>query len=255
MKLILSTFVLPIIIGILIFPAYSDTSQISHDITVSKSHAQNLPLIVDGANLLSEIEKDRLLKKLIRIKEIDRVEIIIVTRTSLGKKSASEYANDFFEYNGYGPDSLVFLISIQERVWAVSTHGNAAEIFDNDTISSMMDIVFLHLSGDHFYKAFELFIDTCSRILYGHKYDIPIDLRTAEYKMNLLDFIPVNILIAFVLSLILLKKLRYPIKKDSTLSPDAYPQGTNIESSVMFLTLSSKSDIFMSSNTAKTKID
>lgn len=51
----------------------------------------------------------------------------IVTVNSLDGKTAQAYADDYYDYNGYGygenDDGILLLISMGERKWAISTYG------------------------------------------------------------------------------------------------------------------------------------
>ena len=85
------------------------------------------PLLVDDAGLLTEEESSALLNKLEDISQKYENEVGIVTVNSLGGKTAEAYADDYYDYNGYGygenDDGLLLLISMGEREWAISTYG------------------------------------------------------------------------------------------------------------------------------------
>lgn len=207
-----------------------------------------LPLIVDGGKFLSHSETSALLNRLNEIKKNENIEIIIVTRSSIGQKTASEYASDFFKYNGYGPDSVMLLISGDERVWAVSTHGTATKIFTSALIDEMMDIVFTHLSTDDFYEAFESFTDICEDIIYADKNNLPINISEEVYRVSLVDLLPINLLIAIILALIIIKGYHHAYQ-DSSLPPDE----ENLL--VCRLSLEHKYDKLISSNISDSKLD
>ena len=79
------------------------------------------PRLTDQADLLSDDEETELLHKLDEISERQQSDIVVVTRKSLKGKSAMEYADDFYDNNGYGfgdgKDGILFLISMEERDW------------------------------------------------------------------------------------------------------------------------------------------
>ena len=83
------------------------------------------PLLVDDAGLLTEEESNALLNKLEDISQKYENEVGIVTVNSLEGKTAEAYADDYYDYNGYGygenDDGLLLLISMGEREWAIST--------------------------------------------------------------------------------------------------------------------------------------
>jgi uncharacterized protein len=72
-----------------------------------------LDRIVDNAGLLSVSEKNDLINLINTIAAAYNFDLVIVTETSIGNKSPMEYADDFFDYNGYGlgsnRDGCIFL--------------------------------------------------------------------------------------------------------------------------------------------------
>ena len=89
----------------------------------------HLPRVVDGADLLSGAEESDLTEKIDSIVQNYDMDVVILTVNTLGSKSASAYADDYYDYIGYGIGSdhsgLLLLIAMEERTWAVSTCGDA----------------------------------------------------------------------------------------------------------------------------------
>lgn len=81
------------------------------------------PLLVDDAGLLTAEESTALLEKLEEISQRQQNEVAIVTVNSLDGKTAQAYADDYYDYNGYGygenDDGILLLISMGERKWAI----------------------------------------------------------------------------------------------------------------------------------------
>ena len=63
---------------------------------------RQLPRLVDKAGLLNESEASNVLSKLDTISEELKFDVIVVTVNSLDGKTPTQYADDFFDYNGYG---------------------------------------------------------------------------------------------------------------------------------------------------------
>jgi len=61
-----------------------------------------LPRLIDGADLLTDSEEAKLLERLDEISEKYQTDVVIVTNYSLEGKTSTAYADDFFDYNGYG---------------------------------------------------------------------------------------------------------------------------------------------------------
>ena len=61
-----------------------------------------MPRLVDKAELLSDSEKTELLYTLDEISERQQVDVVVLTVPSLEGASPMEYADDFYDNNGYG---------------------------------------------------------------------------------------------------------------------------------------------------------
>lgn len=87
------------------------------------------PRLVDNAGLLSQAEADSLRATLDQYSEELNFDIVVVTTNTLDGKTPRDYADDYFDYNGYGyganRDGALFLRYINGssmEVW-LSTSG------------------------------------------------------------------------------------------------------------------------------------
>lgn len=130
---------------------------------------RELPLLVDDADLLSDSEEKTINSKLERISEQHECEVAIVTVDSLNGKTPTEYADDFFDYNGYGyganDDGILLLVSMEDRDVAISTHGFAIKVFTDARQDDMYDEFLPYLSSGNYRKAFSTFADLCDELL------------------------------------------------------------------------------------------
>ena len=140
-----------------------------------------LPLLVDDADLLSESEEAELLAKLEEISERQQCEIAVVTKYSIGSQTPMDYADDFFDYNGYGwgegKEGLLLLLSMEERDYYLSGHGDFAAYAFMDAIDYTADQFLPYLKGGNYYYAFSAYADTCDDLLTrahnGNPYRLP----------------------------------------------------------------------------------
>ena len=83
--------------------------------------AASMPRLVDGADLLTDSEEITLLSMLGEISERQMLDVVIVTTNTLEGKSPMAYADDFYDYNGYGfgasYDGVLLLVSMEDRDW------------------------------------------------------------------------------------------------------------------------------------------
>ena len=79
------------------------------------------PNIIDNADLLSEDEEIALAKEIDPVKSRYDFEIVILTESSIYGEDPEAYADDYFDYNGYGENGVLFLVDMGERNWHIST--------------------------------------------------------------------------------------------------------------------------------------
>jgi uncharacterized protein len=121
--------------------------------------------VYDNADLLTEEEENSLQQLCVEAYENSKADIIIVTVDSLEGKTAEAYADDFFDYNGFGYEEemgtgTLFLISIGDRECAFSTSGNCVETFSQNASDNMIEMVSSYLSNDEYYAGLEYYVDT-----------------------------------------------------------------------------------------------
>ena len=139
------------------------------------------PLLVDEAGLLSEEESSTLINKLEEISQRQKNEVAVVTVNSLEGKTAEAYADDYYDYNGYGygenDDGLLLLVSMGEREWAVTAYGYCHTVAFTDAGLDYISSEFRRkLSSGEYAKAFDCFADLCDDFLTqaatGEPYDV-----------------------------------------------------------------------------------
>ncbi len=129
------------------------------------SAERTLPLVVDNANLLSFDEETLLENQFEALSQMLELEIAVVTVNSTDGKSAMEYADDFYDYNGYGygenNDGALLLIDMGQREWWITTHGYGAYYLDDYALYQIEESIIDYLSGGNFYAAFLTFAQMC----------------------------------------------------------------------------------------------
>lgn len=139
------------------------------------------PLLVDEAGLLSEEESSTLINKLEEISQRQKNEVAVVTVNSLEGKTAEAYADDYYDYNGYGygenDDGLLLLVSMGEREWAVTTYGYCHTVAFTDAGLDYISSEFRRkLSSGEYAKAFDCFAglrdDFLTQAATGEPYDV-----------------------------------------------------------------------------------
>ena len=147
------------------------------------------PTLVDRERLLTDAEAEALSKRLKEIGTAYQCDVIIATVPDLGDKTAEEYADDFFDYNGYGygatpdqngttvnGDGILLLLAMADRDFAISTSGYAITAFTDFGIQSYLEDRFLpYLKENDYDGGFNAFADGCEYLLKLAREDVPYD--------------------------------------------------------------------------------
>lgn len=182
------------------------------------------PRLVDEADLLTDDEEGTLVEKLDTVSEKWQCDVAVVTVDSLGGKTATEFADDYFDYNGYGygdnADGIMLVISMESRDWAITTHAFGIEAFTDAGQEYIMDKVTPPLGDGSYAKAFNVFADQCDDFLEkaraGEPYDSDNLPKESHAKLYLLWIIPCLIagaIVAFIMTIKEKKSLKSVMKK------------------------------------------
>ena len=167
------------------------------------SAERTLPLVVDCADLLTSSEEASLEALLTQISEKHQIEIAIVTVNSTNGKSAEAYADDFYDYNGYGrgenDDGALLLIDMGNREWHITTHGNGAYCLDDYSLQMIEEAFIDDLSYGFYFDAFTTFASEC-------------DWYIENSEVSPASFILPSIIVGFIISLIVVLIMRSGMK-------------------------------------------
>ena len=181
-----------------------------------------LPRLVDGAGLLTEAEAAELLEKLDEISERQKCDVAVVTVDSLEGKRSDAYADDFYDYNGYGygpgHNGILLLVCMGERDWAISTHGFAVPAFTDAGQEYMADWFAPELRAGSYRRAFDLFAQLCDEFLTRAKDGAPYDIgRMPDTVMpfsfaSFKNLLPFSLAVGVVLSLVITSAMKAKLK-------------------------------------------
>lgn len=169
--------------------------------------AGDLPRLVDMADLLSDSEESELSGMLDEISERQQLDVVIITVDSMEGETAVVYADDFYDYNGYGygngRDGIILLISMEERDWCMSTRGYGITAFTDAGQNYISELFLSDLSAGDYAVAFTNFAQLCDDFITQAKTGEPYDVdhlpdQTFEPVWGLLTALGV----AFIISLI-----------------------------------------------------
>lgn len=115
-------------------------------------------LVFDEAGLLSNEQITSLETEANQLSESYNMDIVITTTNDAQGKSPREYADDYFDYGGFGVgtdfDGILFLIDMDNREAYISTSGIGIRYLTDERIERILDEVFESgLSDGDYYGA------------------------------------------------------------------------------------------------------
>ena len=138
----------------------------------AQENDRTLGLVEDYADLLTDAEEASLTEKMEAFCDEYEMEIAVVTINYLAGKTAREYADDFYDNNGYGygenDDGLLALYvdgAEGEREIYITTHGKAISKITDSDIDYITDMMIIHLSEGDFACGFEAFVDETTDVV------------------------------------------------------------------------------------------
>jgi len=118
------------------------------------SHAAELPLVIDNASLLTEIDIEFLEEMSLELKNKYAIDAVVLTVDSLNGSDAQTYADDYYDQNGYAEDGVLMLLSMAEREYYITTSGEAIYALTDYALYEMEQAFLGDLSDGDYYDAF-----------------------------------------------------------------------------------------------------
>lgn len=179
----------------------------------------NLPAnerVQDSAKLLSSEERLNLQAKLDEISDRQQLDVVVVTTDSLDDRTAEAYADDMFDYGGYGygdnRDGVLFLISMEEREWHISTRGYGITAFTDAGIQYIGKQMKPDLKAGNYAKAFDTYADLCDEFITKARNGNPYDVKSLPREPLSFKWIPISIVVGVVLAFIVVGMMKSKLK-------------------------------------------
>ncbi len=127
--------------------------------------------VYDEAGLFTEPEIRNYEAAIGELRESLDFDVVLVTTEDAEGRTGQEYADEFYDYGGFGEgsghDGILFLIDMDNRELAFSTFGKAMRIFTDARIEEMLDHVYEGAEKDDFAASAEAFLEDVE--YYGEK--------------------------------------------------------------------------------------
>lgn len=211
--------------------------------------------IYDYSDFLTDSEEQLLKDKIDTFIDTYNMDMVLVTVDSHNSSSTMNYADDFYDYNGFGVgihnDGLIFVIDnnfSKENLW-ISTTGEAIRMYDDYRIDKILDAVY---DEYNYYELFDKFIDECSyyaslgipssnKNTYINQFGDLVRIKHFPYIVS----IGISGLVATIVLLVLIHKNKM-IKK----ATDA-----NVYMNKEDIKITERSDQFITTNTTRVRIN
>ncbi len=201
-KIICSLIILAVFLAVAVIPTYAEAES---------------GRLVDMADLLTSNEEADLLSKLDEISNRQQLDVVVVTVETLDGKTPEAYADDFYDYNGYGfgdsYDGILLLISMEDRDYYMTTTGFGITAFTDAGLEYIADSFLWDLGEGYYADAFEIFADQCDRFITQAKTGAPYDVDNMPEE----PFEPVItffmcLIPGFIVALIAVTVMRFQLK-------------------------------------------
>lgn len=219
---------------------------------------QGNPNVVDSAGLLTEEERVNLSSYMEEISNRQSCELVVVTirPKERGGKSMMEYADDYFDYNGYGAGSsrsgVLLLISIDKEghgdYW-ISTRGYGITALTDDGIQYIGSSFVPYLKDKEYADAFHDFAENCDTFITQAKNGEPYDGdNMPKGNFPWVKRTLISLAAGFVIALLIVLSMKAKLK---TVSP-AKSAANYVKQDSMHVTESR--DMFLYANVTRTEI-
>jgi len=124
----------------------------------------NAPRLVDEADILTADEEVSLAEQLDEISSRQKVDVVIVIIKTTDGKSMRDYADDYYDENGYADDGILLLVATDDgergKVW-ISTCGYGINALSDSDIDTILDTFAKQYNIGNYLKAFGNFAIDC----------------------------------------------------------------------------------------------
>ena len=123
--------------------------------------------VYDFGNLIDDSKEQQLYSAISEYISKYNFDMAVVTIDDNNKKSAMEYADDFYDYNDFGIGTdysgILFLIDMDNRKMWISTTGKAIKMYTDYRIDKILDETYVQIKKENYYKTAKAFIDEAAK--------------------------------------------------------------------------------------------
>ena len=213
----------------------------------------------DYADLVATTDEIYLREELQRLSATYEMDVAAVIMDDNEGYTSYEYADDFYDYNGFAANGLLLLINMDDREVYISTCGETIRYFTDGIIDDMTYMLVEPLSNGDYTGAVSLFVLLSEQVLQDSPrgesssvstapppiYDAPVE----QHRIDWAGLLGTSVIVASVFGGIVVAVMAFLHNKlpNKTQSTFHYVSGGDIR-------LTKNRDIFLTSNIKKTRI-
>ena len=167
--------------------------------------------IYDYAELLTEKEENDLLKKINEYVEHTGDDLVFRTAKDLGKKDATNYMYNFYDYNNFKRNGTLFFVNPTPNgisTYMITSGEEAAQLYTQDRINKTLRHLYPAFKGGDTYKGAEVYVKICAGFYNVNRgNNARIDASGNVVKtIPWIELVVIAIASTFVIMFILIKK-------------------------------------------------
>lgn len=120
--------------------------------------SNDLPSIIDEAGLSTQTQALSLETQAKSLQRTQGFDIVILTVQSTQGRTPRQYAESYYDRQGYADDGILLLISMEERDWYICTTGKCQDIFTSYGIDQLGESIVSYLSEEDYFYGFQIFL-------------------------------------------------------------------------------------------------
>ena len=157
--------------------------------------------VIDNADFLTVYEEVKLTEAILKVVDKQKFDIVILTEKSI-TGTAQDYADDYFDYNGYGygKDRDGVLLLVTKNEWHLSTSGLGIDVYTESRLDEFEDDCVSILKDKNYYEAFNICIEMTDEFI------------TDEISFKWFSSIVISIVVGFVIAFIVTSSMKSKLK-------------------------------------------
>lgn len=188
--------------------------------------------VVDDGNLLSEAEENNLKTLVDEISERQHMDVVIVTVNGIGdSKNIRAFADDYYDYNGYGVgmsgdrSGILLVVDCESGERYLSLRGDAIKAISDDETAEIASRVKPKLENGDFADAFTTYANMCDRYMTSYRNSLKF-----PFVRNLLISLGIALIIALIVTSTMRGQLK-SVRANNLASDYVVPGSLNVEQS------------------------